>query len=387
MIKDIYKNTYEEFIKNYEEIHVNPWHEISKEELKKYANDLINSMDIDNPNRFCYFMNYLIKRLSGFSDAHTKMQLLKTAPINFKIIEDEVLVNYTEELKGSTLLSINDVPVDQIINELEEIITYGTPGKRKHQLELSLFNKFCLLGLPSLRKYKEVIYKVKTLDDEIITVQGYPTNDECFNYEKYMYGNVGHYEIRDNAIIYTHSSIQPTYEETIKNAIESLDKENLTDTNTIIIDLRGNWGGNSRLNNYVMDFIKRHSNLKLICLTDYRIFSGGRYAISDLKKLGATFIGDEIATPINCYGNSHWISPNDFKFSISEAFFDPYDGVEVYSKEDFNNIIKGKYEDFIIFKPDIYVTQTKEDYINGVDTTLEYAIEYAKELNNEKHIK
>ena len=41
MILEKYKDTYDKFISKYEEIHVNPWHNISKEELENY-NDLSN---------------------------------------------------------------------------------------------------------------------------------------------------------------------------------------------------------------------------------------------------------------------------------------------------------------------------------------------------------
>ena len=58
---------------------------------------------------FCYFMNYIIKRLSGNSDAHTIYKSNAPIPMNFKIFGEDVLVNYPSDLRGSKLVSINNV--------------------------------------------------------------------------------------------------------------------------------------------------------------------------------------------------------------------------------------------------------------------------------------
>ena len=70
MIDVKYKKIYDEFVDHYKNIHINPWHEISEDELEKIYHSLINSMDINNDYNFKYFMDYIIKRLSGTSDAH-----------------------------------------------------------------------------------------------------------------------------------------------------------------------------------------------------------------------------------------------------------------------------------------------------------------------------
>ena len=72
MIDIKYKKIYDEFINNYEEIHLDPWHEISKEELDDIYNKLVNDMDINDEYSFCYFIKHIIKRLNGSEDAHTK---------------------------------------------------------------------------------------------------------------------------------------------------------------------------------------------------------------------------------------------------------------------------------------------------------------------------
>ncbi len=380
MIDIKYKKIYDEFIKKYEDIHVNPWHQINKDELNSLYDNLVNSMDINDEYSFKYFINYIIKRLSGSEDAHTKYQCDDIIPLNFRKFENEVLVNYPENLKGYSLVSINGISINQIINELEDVITYGTEGKRNYEIEKSLFNRMTMFGLPSFRDNDELIYELKdnkgNISERKITKN--EKYDNLFDSYKYKYGNNAEYKIIDNCLIYNHSSVQNKFKDLIENSIKKLEIENLNDIDTIIIDLRGNTGGNSTLNKPLMDYLKTQSDKKLICLTDYRVFSGGRYALRDLINLGATVIGEEIGTPINCYGESNWNVIDDHPFSISECYFHPFIGLEVSSKEKYNEKVTDEIRKPHIFHPDIEVKQTKEDYLNNVDSILEYALEYSK---------
>lgn len=117
-------------------------------------------------------------------------------------------------------------------------------------------------------------------------------------------------------------------------------------------------------------------------LTDYRIFSGGRYALNDLIKLGAITIGEEIATPMNCYGNNNWIE-NDY-FASSSAYLNPVLEWSALSKEEFFMEVQDKYINPIIFKPDILINEQIEDYLENKDVIYEYAIKYSKDIEINK---
>lgn len=383
MIDIKYKNIYNQFIEHYKKVHVNPWHQINEDTLNELYNNLINSIDINNEYNFKYFMDYIIKRLSGTEDAHTIYDSIFLIPMNFKIFDNEILVNYPSNLRNSKLVSINGINIDIIINELEEIITYGTSGKRKYELEKSLFNKFALFGLPSLRDSNELVFEIEKVNGQK-TIRKFNKNEkyseeELFDYNKYRYGANATYRFVDNCLIYNHSSVQAGFKEKIEQAIENLRKEDLSNVDTIIIDIRGNTGGNAALNKLLMSFLEEHKEKKLICLTDYRVFSGGRYALKDLINLGATTIGEEISTPMNCYGNSNWINVDNHFFSSSECYFHPTLGWSASSKEEFANEVTNELLIPQIFSPDILIEQKKEDYIQGIDTILNYALEYSKE--------
>ena len=134
MISIKYKNLYDRFIEHYKSVHVNPWHEIDENQLNQLYNNLTNSIDVDNDYNFKYLMDYIIKRLSGYDDAHTKYDLVSRLPMNFKMFENDILINYPDDLKKGKLLSINGISIDKIIEELEEVITYGTVGKRRYEI-------------------------------------------------------------------------------------------------------------------------------------------------------------------------------------------------------------------------------------------------------------
>lgn len=377
MILDKYNNTFNEFITKYEEIHVNPWHSISKEEFMKKKDELLTTMDVTDVYTFTYFMKYLIKILCGTKDTHTIFDMSSNLPINFKIIENEVLINYPNDLKGYSLLSINDIDINVILNELDKVVSYGTEGKKLFELEKALFNELLLFSIPQFRKVNELSFKMKSPNNEIIT-RVFKKNEqyqESFDMNEYLYSNNnGTFKIVNNTLIYNHKSVQQEYESAIQESIEKLSKMDLTSINKIIIDLRGNLGGNSVLNKPPMDFLSNHKDKQLITLTDRRIFSAGRYALVDLINLGSITIGEGIGTPLNCYGNSKRFTLNKYyTFVVSEMYFDPIRKIEVATKENFKKLDKSILED-VIFKPDYFITQTKEDFINNKDTILEFAL-------------
>lgn len=377
MILDKYNNTFNDFITKYEEIHINPWHNISKEDLIKVKEELLTTMDVTDVYSFNYFMNYLIKILNGTSDAHTKFDMQSILPINFKIINDEVLINYPNDLKGYTLISINDIDIKDVLDELDKVVSYGTKGKRLYELEKALFNELLLFSIPQFRKVNELTFKMKSQNNKIIT-KTFKKNDQyqdLFNVNEYFYGNNnGTYKILNDSLIYNHKNVRQESENIIKESIDKLSKLDLSNINKIIIDLRGNLGGNSALNKPLIDFLSNHKDKKLITLTDYRIFSGGRYALIDLINLGSITIGEGIGTPLNCYGNSNRFTLNKYyNFIVSEMYFDPTKQIKISTKEDFKKLDKSLLKE-IIFKPDYYITQTKDDFINNKDTILEFAL-------------
>ena len=378
MISTNYKKIYDNFINHYKNTHINPWHEISEEDLENIYNELINSMDVVDDYTFEYFINYIIKKLSGKSDAHTFCDNYEFIPLLFKIFNNNVYITWPEELKGCQLISINDIEIKKIIEEMEDITTYGTEGKRIYELEKNLFNALKLYGLPSLRSASFLKFEYLTLNntkDSSIFHQTEKYPNPPLN--EYMNKN-GTYEFKENTLIYYNNSNHNRFTDKIKNSIISLKQEDISQVDKIIIDLRGNTGGSSDLSKPLLEFLEENKDKVLIVLTDYRIFSAGRHILIALMRMGATTIGNEISTPLNCYANCKWINVENHNFASSYGYFSPNSKIDKYveTKEDFKSNITE--EDLIpnIFKPDIYVEQTPEDFLSGNDTVMNEALNY-----------
>lgn len=376
---EYYQNALKEFISEYERLHINPWHNISKKELENICKELISKYEIDDGYKFNYFMNYIIKRLSGVNDTHTKFRMRTTIlPFNYRIFGEEVVVNYPDGLKGSTLESINEVSISKILNELDDVITYGTLERKRYELEKSLFDMSLLFSLPSLRESVELTFEFKTIDGEIekrtIDKKDVMTSDDQFDIEEYYYGDTGTYEIKEETLIYRHCSVQNEYKSIIEESVREISGLDYSKINKIIIDLRGNIGGNSGLNKSLLDFLSEHKDKKLVVLTDYRISSSGSLALYDLIKLGCVTVGEGIGTPFNSYGEQVWLDIGKYRFAVSTSYYIPSMDMKISNKENIEKIDSEVFKP-MIFKPDYYVESTKEDFINNKDKVLEFALE------------
>src|SRR5574344_2129107 len=111
MVNDKYKDLCNKMVVHYKKVHVCPWHNISEEELNNFINDFFQNNNVDNEYIFAYLILLIIKKVSGTKDCHTMYDMKKIIPINFKIFNNEVLVNFPEKLKGYKVLSINGVSI------------------------------------------------------------------------------------------------------------------------------------------------------------------------------------------------------------------------------------------------------------------------------------
>lgn len=375
---EYYKNTFDEFINEYERLHVNPWHNINKEELEIICKKLLSKYKIEDGYRFNYFMNYIIKRLSGMDDAHTRFRMRTVIlPFNYRIFDNEVVVNYPDGLRGSTLESINTINIGKILDELDDIIVYGTDERKRYELEKSLFDMSLLFSLPSLRESEELTFEFKTISGEIekrtIDKKDVMTSDDQFDIEEYYYGDTGTYEIKEDTLIYRHCSVQNEYKSIIEESINEIRSIDFNNISKIIIDLRGNIGGNSGLNKLLIDFLSEHKDKKLVVLTDYRISSSGSLALYDLIKLGCVTVGEGIGTPFNSYGEQVWLDIGKYRFAVSTCYFIPSMNIKISDKYELSKLDSEVFKP-VIFKPDNYVENTKEDFINNKDKVLEFAL-------------
>ena len=111
------------------------------------------------------------------------------------------------------------------------------------------------------------------------------------------------------------------------------------------------------------------------------MFLSERNALIDLIKWGASTIGTDISRPNNWFGNCYCLVVDDHYFSSSSSYLAPNINFWVSSKELFNLKVTPDMLKLVLYILDIFVNQTKEDFINGIDTVLKLAITYSQSMH------
>ena len=399
-----YRDKIYEILKILEDKHLDLYFSVSKEETLKYIDEVLNKFEIKDKYDFYYVVNVIIKKISGIYDSHTKLLFKdnsRTIPIRLKYINNKLYIirtdAYNEDLLYSEVLKINGVDVSKLIEEIENMTPYSTKEYLISPIEVSLRTINKLKALPSIDNSCEE-YEIEVLkDNQIIkrTLKELESYDDLIkvNERKNNYS----YEIMDDKIYLVYNACKEEYEGQMKEFVNQI--KELSETNNInkfIVDLRGNAGGNSDVINPLIDYL---NGKEIITLIDEYVFSGGRWAVFDLKNIGSKFVGTGIGTSMNCFGNISKTEMDDFILAVSNKYwyFD-----KDCNKENFRFAIRNeevteetlsnpffipfeemkkhkKYFISQIFEPDYYVVNSIDAYKNNEDRQL-YAAESLLDL-------
>lgn len=352
----------------------------SKKEFEDFLNKELETKNRFNKYDLYYITNKLIKFLLSKYDSHTSLYFTPRIyfPLLFTIIDEKVyLINESPDLEnviGGTLLSINGVPIKDILKELEEIICYSTKEYLEMQQCPSIISYDILRSLPSIKDDTaifnyEIEYNNKLVNLTLDINKDYTNFVDEFE-ENYKMEVINNDIIR---IVYNMCS-QP---KKMLDLMENLKKYNIS---KYIIDLRYNCGGNSGIIKPLIEFLK---GKKVVVLVNENVFSSGKMAYIDLKNIGAYAIGTDIATSINCFGNnlrSMKVKYYNLKLKASCNYY-CYD--KNFECIDFDKTTFEKYfinnKDLlepVFLKPDKEVKLTIDDILNNKDVQLESAIDY-----------
>ncbi len=344
----------------------------TKEELKQKLDSILKEKKYDNYDLY-YYTNYMFKYMLNKYDSHTKIKFIndKYLPIKIKIFNKIPYIvdcnNEYKKYKGAKIIKINDINIDIINKELEKIICYPSDNYLKIELEKYLSDVNVLKSLPSVNISN--IIKLKTNKGEIIF--------DLDNLSEYKDINIKEnysLEIINKTALITYNSCRD--EEKMIDLINKLSNMNKIDN--YIIDIRGNGGGNSKVNKPLEKFLK---NKKTIVLCDEKVFSSAIMILITLKNQGAIIIGTPPATSINYFGNCAMqkeLKNMNLKVmgSATYWYYDENLKLHGYYKDDFKKALK---ENPNMIKPifidvDKKIELTLEDYINNNDSVLNYAL-------------
>lgn len=365
-----------------ESFHLDFYLNHSKEELYDYINQFLTHNNVNNDYDFYYLMKCIIKYMSGFSDSHTMVCKNDNTwfPIRFKVVNNNVYIDrcFDEKKLKKIIKKINGVDINIIINETTDCTSYGTNGWLLHNIEGKLCNKNDLLSLPCMNsKDDKIVFELE--NDEKIS---FDINEKYESETIYPKKETEQYNVIDDILVFKYPSCKDNYKPDI-NKIEEIIEE--SSIKKFILDLRGNSGGNSGIIKPLIEYLS-NKDLELFTLVDRGVFSSGRFAAIDMKRIGSKIVGEEIGTPINCFGyvSGNGITPNsNIHFNFARVYWYENNGFMkgIYTKKE---LIK-KDKDF--FEPkyltiDIPIETSEEEYINSLEDVFFYkCIETIKSNN------
>lgn len=354
----------------------------TKKELEqKIENQLVK--DKYDQYDLCYVMNSLIKFMLSKYDSHTKVLFSKGRylPIELKIVDNEVyIINVSlkfSKFKAWKVLEINEVIVNRLLEEIEKICCYSTDEYLRTRQVSILEDIDILRTLPSIDsatfkfdflvadgEQREVIsFDINNLDDEL---------EDNFLPENYSY------EIVNDCVVIHYNSCRD--KDKMDELIKKIGKIN---DDKYIIDLRYNGGGDSSIIRPLVEFLK---GKKVVALINEYVFSSGRMALVELKKIGAYVIGTNISTSLNAFGNN----PSEYKIDGTELIvkrssnyflYDSDYNCESFSKNNFFEYFKDKKEllEPVFIEPDLEVKETVNDIVTRRDRQMMAAFQYLED--------
>ncbi len=369
-----------------ETIHLDFYFLHSKGELDNFIKKYENEHKINSDYDFYYFMKCIIKFMCGNLDAHTNITMKNDNnhyPISFLTIDNKIYVYKCSDSKYnfSELKEINGIKIKKIVDEFEKCTNFGSYSWFLVKLDYGLSTKNTLLSLPSISyNTKTIEYKTSMGIIKYEINKDYSNEFSTFNNEE-----IKQIIVKDNFLIIKYPCCNSEYVPNIKNIKRALRKNNI---DNIILDIRGNTGGNSTLINPLIKFLER-SKLNLITLVDKYVFSSGRFAAIDMKRIKSKIVGEEIGTPINCFGyiSGDGITPNtklNFNFAKVYWYLDEktMSMKGIYTKKALHEKRKELFSPLYL-KLDYTIKLTLEDYRNeGNDIMLDKCIEWLKKKDN-----
>lgn len=353
--------------------HLNFYQLHSETLLKDFIKNLkLETKELDDYT-FNYYVNVIIKYMSGSLDSHTELRFINQIrlPYECKYFPDEGLyIKYLEGQKAkiAKILKINGIDVNGLIAMYEKRVSYASKSHLYKAIELNFSVLEILYSLPNLPRLENLIIletdkgTLKINLSEEMTMKDNKTPD---------------YYVRDTTMLFKYKSCHFYYIPVIKNLLEELDRLVVSgNIDRFILDLRGNGGGASSIIKPLIEYLK-NKNLELITIVDRGVFSSGRFAAVEMQMIGSKIVGEEIGTPINCFGNI--LKPSPLKNTNQQPIFTKtywyLDDVKkkmvgIMQKSD---LVKHNETFFTpqFLKLDEEYEESVEDFLNGYDILLE----------------
>ena len=332
-------------IKKLEENHLNLYHDVSSEEIKKHISSIKNLDELSSIE----FDKEMLKLFALFKDAHTGYRI-KWMPIDHKLrfIEGKFYILVDE--RWEEISAIGDLPVKEFYNQIKSLINFETQAWLNHEVMTNINNGY-IYQILDLFKEEKVVVRLKNKKDVALKLDETRKLNKLSPYSyKILNSNILYFK-------YQRCIERPDYpfKDFLNDMVKEISTKNIK---KYILDVRGNTGGNSEILNPFQALVKE-KGLKGVMIIDNSVFSSGRFAVARFKKdFQIPLIGEPTGGAVRSYGHVKNLNVEDKHFSVSIRYWD------------FSDVFG--YDGSIM--PDIFVPTTIEDIQNNKDKPLEVAI-------------
>lgn len=359
-------------ISEIERMHPNPYLLYKKESFYRDLEELSNKELTDL--EFKYHLATIVAKLG---DQHTYIPFFKTLFWKLKYIDDKLYIIHDFRNKNSTntykyIKSINGILVNEIIKSFISMVPTDI-----YQWKLATMQDMILSKdfLKSINIIKNDEYIIELNDGTIIDI-----NEELKKEGSNLLKAFDFNKITEETFYIKYGSCNSPTPNRIENFFEEVQKT--IDNNNfknIIVDLRGNFGGNSKYFTDFSNFLdKKYKDLNYYTLIDESVFSSGSWALNDMIELGSILIGNTPGAYKDAFGEikSTELPNSKIKCICSIKYWKYENGkFNEYKKDNINEVKEYLYE---FYEPDIMIKPTIDDYKENNDVALNTALDYIK---------
>ena len=339
--------------------------------------------------------------IAKFGDSHTMLnfsQLLNVnqiLPIHLFWVSDGLYILHTtpenEDILGCQVLSINDIPIETVIDSLSTLLTIDNQAMVKskipqiipslqvleyfgfantEQVELGLKtrtnqNQAYILKPSPMNRNNRVSFKPDSLafstrnENLLFTDFYYPVEkiyymqyNKCMSKEVALeYAALGYMDKEEAEKL-------PSFQEFGEKAFKTIENEPVE---KIIFDMRYNGGGNSLLGTELVEELAKrletNTKIKIYVVLGRATFSSAILNAMDFKRMtNAIFVGEETAGKPNHYGEVRNFQLPTSKLSVN------------YSTKYF----KVTDEEVNTIAPDVEIEMSFSDFTKGIDPVYEW---------------
>lgn len=364
--------------------HKNLFHKITKQEFNNRTDALLEKVDQLNNKQVFTELNKII---ASVGDAHTTINYWDgySYPLQFQMFGSEVyIVNADTSLEGmmfSKVTKIDGIEIDSIIEKLKTLISHENDSWEMKNITSYLQAPVFMYGLGIIKDETKAVFTVEKdgkIQEFTVSSLEYGKTADFVNkktedvlngyYDKYY----DYKYMPDSKALYFQYNVCADMEnrkfaDFNKEMFQVIEKNKVE---KLIIDLRNNSGGNSEILNpftkRLKSYIAKNPKVKVYTLVGRSTFSSGMFAIYRVKEAApkAISVGEPTGGALDCYGEVKTFNlPNSqLPISYSTKFFE------------LSKSFKYKNKGVGTFLPDRSIQPTIEDYKNGRDVVLKFAL-------------